>query len=137
MARKHIIERYKEKEGLYLEMVNLLSQVSEDDISIESDFQLEQIQKVFNLVKNDFIFWSEVIYLLNLPNRPKKEKKYKKQDKKVTSFFSTIENNVKTSEEASLKTLRNFLTSISKKELTNEIEEKISIKANSEQGAEA
>ena len=75
MSKKHVIDYYNKVSQQYLEMLEALKDLeSECTNNIVEPERVEQIQKMIEPLKNNYMTWSYVMYLFNLPNREKKTK---------------------------------------------------------------
>lgn len=104
MAKKHVIDYYKQVQDLYFEM---LDDVKDFDEALKGGFvteeQVEQSQMMLNRTKDNYERLSYIILLLNQPVRNKKMKRHKNQNKKLYNHFETI------SQDTSIKEMQDDL----------------------------
>lgn len=98
MAKKHVINYYRQVQDLYFEM---LEDVKDFDKALKDGHvtqeQVEQSQMMLDRVKDNYDRLSYIIVLLNQPARKNKLKNHQRQNKKVYSYLDSV------SQEASLK----------------------------------
>ena len=86
MAVKDILEYYKECESQYDDMKNEMNDFrylcSQGMVAPEI---IENAQKMFNLMEDNYKKLSYVIFLLNKPVKKEKQKRYNNQNKKLLS----------------------------------------------------
>ena len=80
MSVKHIEQEYDRICNDYKEMVESLHDL-EDLVSqnVVSQEKVDNIKESLEIIKANYMRWSWVMHLLNLPNNKKKQKKYNKQ----------------------------------------------------------
>ena len=96
MSKKHVEEYYEVISNQYIEMLNSLKDMENECIKglLDPD-KLEQIKKLIEPLKENYMRISYIMFLLNKPNRKAKEKRYEQQNKKLLNNFSkkdTLEN---------------------------------------------
>ena len=75
MAKRHVVDYYNKVAEQYLEMVSALKDLEDEcNNKLVEPERVEQIKKMIEPIKNNYMTWSYMMYLLNLPNREKKTK---------------------------------------------------------------
>lgn len=93
MAKRHVVEYFNKVADQYHEMLNELKDFeSECNNGLVEPEQFEQFKRILEPIKNNYMVWSYVMYLLNLPNREKKVKAVKRRSKDVFDKGGYIEN---------------------------------------------
>ena len=93
MAKRHLVEYFDKVAKQYSEMLSELKDFeNECNNSMVEPEQFEQFKRVLEPIKNNYMTWSYVMYLLNLPNREKKVKAVKRRSKNVSDKGGYIEN---------------------------------------------
>lgn len=93
MAKRHIVEYFDKVANQYSEMLSELKDFeNECNNNLVEPEQFEQFKKVLEPIKNNYMTWSYVMYLLNLPNRDKKVKSVKRRSKHVSDMGGFVEN---------------------------------------------
>lgn len=104
MAKRHVIEYYKQVQDLYFDMVQDTVDFDEAlQAGHVSQEQVDQANEMLQRVKDNYDRLSYIIVLLNQPNKKKKLKKHKNQHKEVYSFLDSV------SEETTLKEIQDDL----------------------------
>lgn len=80
MSVKHIKKYYEQISNDYVEMLDAFHEL-EDLVAqqILSQEKLDETTKVINNLKENYMRWSYMMYLLNLPNNKEKKKSYEKR----------------------------------------------------------
>ena len=91
MSVKHIEQEYDRVCNDYKDMIESLHDL-EDLVSqnIVSQEKVDNIKESLETIKNNYMRWSWVMHLLNLPNRKNKQKKYNKQFSKRIELNNSI-----------------------------------------------
>lgn len=80
MARRHVEEYFKQVCNDYRDMIEAVHDlevaVSENAISPE---RFDEFKKQLEIIKANYMRWSYVMFLLDMPNKKDKAKKYEKQ----------------------------------------------------------
>lgn len=93
MAKRHVVEYFDKVAKQYSEMLAELKDFeSECNSSLVEPEQFEQFKRVLEPIKNNYMLWSYVMYLLNLPNREKKVRTVKRRSKQVSDCGGSVEN---------------------------------------------
>ena len=93
MAKRHVVEYFDKVAKQYSEMLAELKDFeSECNSSLVEPEQFEQFKRVLEPIKNNYMLWSYVMYLLNLPNREKKVRTVKRRSKLVSDCGGSVEN---------------------------------------------
>jgi hypothetical protein len=93
MAKRHIVEYFDKVSRQYSEMLSELKDFeNECNNNLVEPEQFEQFKRVLEPIKNNYMVWSYVMYLLNLPNREKKVKSVKRRSKHVLDNGGYVEN---------------------------------------------
>ena len=93
MAKRHVVEYFEKVAKQYSEMLAELKDFeNECNNSLVEPEQFEQFKRVLEPIKNNYMMWSYVMYLLNLPNREKKVKAVKRRSKQVLDNGGSVEN---------------------------------------------
>ena len=91
MAKKHVVNYYRQIQDLYFEMLN---DVKDFDEALKGGFvtdeQVEQSQMMLTKVKENYERLSYILLLLNQPVRDKKLDRYKKQNKNLYSYLENM-----------------------------------------------
>ena len=86
MSVKHIKKYFDQISNDYLEMIDVIheleKEVSEKIISQE---KLDETLKNVEKLKENYMRWSYMMYLLNMPNKKEKQRVYEKRMKNVLS----------------------------------------------------
>ena len=86
MSKEHVDAYYKEVCQNYIEMNEAIKDM-EDECNrglVDTD-KLEEMKKMVEPLKNNYMTLSYIMFLFNKPKRKKKEKKYIQQNKKLLS----------------------------------------------------
>lgn len=96
MSVKHIKQEFDKICKDYHEMLEVLHEL-EDAVSenVISEERFKELSAPIETVKNNYLRWSYMMYLLDLPNNKAKQRKYKKQ-KKQPAYTDRIENALET-----------------------------------------
>lgn len=93
MAKRHVVEYFDKVAKQYSEMLAELKDFeNECNNNLVEPEQFEQFKRVLEPIKNNYMMWSYVMYLLNLPNREKKVKAVKRRSKQVLDNGGSVEN---------------------------------------------
>ena len=86
MAAKDVIEYYNKVCADYTEMLSTLTEMEDEfNKNLISEAQLEQLKKIIQPLKDNYMTLSWVVFLLNKPSRKEKFKGY---DRQMTKFKS-------------------------------------------------
>ena len=80
MSVKHIKEYFNQISNDYVEMLDTFHEL--EDLAAQeiiSQEKLDETTQVINNLKENYLRWSYMIYLLNLPNKKEKRKSYEKR----------------------------------------------------------
>lgn len=113
MAVKHIIDYYDKVCSDYTEMLNTLNDMEDAfNQNMVSEEQLNQVKKMIEPIKQNYMTLSWIIYLLNQPTRKEKEKGYERRMKKFTSQLDSNRNmsGVLKENKETIFTLKNYRT---------------------------
>ena len=95
MAKRHVVDYFNKVADQYHEMLNELKDF-EDECNkglVEPEI-FDNFKKIIEPLKNNYMTWSYVMYLLNLPNRESKVKIIKRREnKKLVPNCNSIEEN--------------------------------------------
>lgn len=88
MSVKHVKEYFNKISNDYLEMIEVLHEL-EDAVSqnIVSQEKLDETTKSVEKLKENYMRWSYMMYLLNQPNKKDKKKVY---EKRMEKFLNNI-----------------------------------------------
>lgn len=105
MSKRHVVDYFNKVADQYKEMLNELKDFEKEcSNSLVEPEIFDNYKKIIEPLKNNYMTWSYVMYLLNLPNREKKVKVVKRRENKSkVPKCSTIEEN-----DEILKSLRNL-----------------------------
>lgn len=93
MAKRHVVEYFDKVAKQYSEMLAELKDFeNECNNNLVEPEQFEQFKRVLEPIKNNYMMWSYVMYLLNLPNREKKVKIVSRRSKPVQDNGGFVEN---------------------------------------------
>lgn len=88
MSVKHVKKYFDQISNDYIEMLDVIHEleqaVSENIVSQE---KLDETVKSVERLKDNYMRWSYMMYLLNLPNKKEKKKVY---EKRMSNFLSKI-----------------------------------------------
>lgn len=104
MAKRHVVEYFNKVADQYHDMLLEIKDFEEEcNKGLVEPERFDEVKKILEPLKNNYMAWSYMMYLLNLPNRESKVKDFKRRDKrKYNHKTNTLqENNVV------LKELRN------------------------------
>lgn len=91
MARKHVVEYFKDIEKLYFDMVHSLEEMeSEFNKGNVTEEELNKLLMPVNNIKDNYLRLAYVMHLLNMPVRNQKKSKYQRQEKKSVDFFDKM-----------------------------------------------
>lgn len=91
MSVKHIREYYNQVCEQYNEMINNLQEFEEyAKNNIVAPEQIDNMKKLIEPIKNNYMTLSYIMFLLNSPNRKDKINKYNKQHKKQLENIGEI-----------------------------------------------
>lgn len=111
MAKKHVINYYKQVQDTYFEMLNDVAdfdQAYKDGIISQEQFDNAQI--LLEKIKDNYERLSYILLLLNQPSKKEKLKKFKNQNKKVYSYLENVSQDKSISEsEDALKELKELI----------------------------
>ena len=105
MSKRHVEDYFNKVADQYKEMLNELKDFEKEcsDGLVEPEI-FDNYKKIIEPLKNNYMTWSYVMYLLDLPNREKKVKIVKRRENKSKApKCSTIKEN-----DEILKSLRNL-----------------------------
>ncbi len=111
MAKKHVINYYRQVQDLYFEM---LEDAKDFDKALKDGHvtqeQVEQSQMMLDRVKDNYERLSYIILLLNQPARKNKLKNHQRQNKKVYSYLDSVSQEVSLKEaQDDLKQFKEFI----------------------------
>lgn len=110
MSVKHIKEYYEKISNDYAEMLDVVHELEEEvSNNIISQEKLDEIVKSVEQLKDNYMRWSYMMYLLNMPNKKDKKKVYEKRLEKAMKNIPK-----KYSTEATLKENRENITEFRK-----------------------
>ena len=85
MAVKHIKEYYEQVCNQYIQMNEELKDFQKEvENGLVEPERIENLKKMIEPLKNNYMTLSWIMYLLNQPNRKSKQKAYQKRSKKFT-----------------------------------------------------
>ena len=91
MAVKHIKEYYEQVCDQYILMNEELKDFQKEvENGLVEPERIENLKKMIEPLKNNYMTLSWIMYLLNQPNRDSKEKSYQKRNKK---FIESLDKN--------------------------------------------
>ena len=111
MAKKHVINYYRQIQDLYFEM---LEDVKDFDKALKDGHvtqeQVEQSQMMLGRVKDNYDRLSYIVLLLNQPTRKNKLKNHQRQNKKVYNYLDSVSQEVSLKEaQDDLKQFKEFI----------------------------
>ena len=105
MSIKHIEQEYDRICNDYKDMVESLHDLEElVDQNVVSQEKVDNIKQSLETIKANYMRWSWVMHLLNLPNKKEKQKKYNKQFQKRID----LNNSIKPEHWENMEALQNF-----------------------------
>ena len=91
MAVKHIKEYYEQVCNQYIQMNEELRDFQKEvENGLVEPERIENLKKMIEPLKNNYMTLSWIMYLLNQPNRDSKERAYQKRNKK---FIESLDKN--------------------------------------------
>lgn len=94
MAKKHVVEYFNKVANQYKDLLNELKDFEKEcNEGLVEPERFDNFKKIIEPLKNNYMTWSYVIYLLNLPNRKSKEKTVKRRSKQHVEIPNTIQEN--------------------------------------------
>lgn len=91
MAVKHIKEYYEQVCNQYIQMNEELKDFQKEvEEGLVEPERIENLKKMIEPLKNNYMTISWIMYLLNQPNRDSKERAYQKRNKK---FLDSLDKN--------------------------------------------
>lgn len=92
MANRHVIDYFNKVAKQYSDMLAEIRDFEEECKKglIEPE-RLDEVKKIIEPLKNNYMTWSYVMYLLNLPNRESKVKTYKRRNAKLVSKYKNTD----------------------------------------------
>lgn len=92
MANRHVIEYFNKVADQYHDMLSEIRDFEEECRKglIEPE-RLDEVKKIIEPLKNNYMTWSYVMYLLNLPNRERKVKAYKRRNARLISKYNNTD----------------------------------------------
>lgn len=105
MSVKHIRKEFQRICGDYKEMLDTVHELEQAvSDNIVSQEKLDEVKQSLETIKTNYMRWSWIIHLLDLPNNKEKQKKYNRQ------FQNRIQTNdkLKTEEEEDREALSTF-----------------------------
>lgn len=111
MAKKHVINYYKQVQDTYFEMLNDVADFDKAyKDGIISQEQFDNAQILLEKIKDNYERLSYILLLLNQPSKKEKLKKFKNQNKKVYSYLENVSQDKSISEsEDALKELKELI----------------------------
>lgn len=83
MAKRHVVEYFDKVANQYKDMLNELKDFEDEcNKGLVEPERFDNFKKIIEPLKNNYMTWSYVMYLLNLPNREKKVKIVKRRENK-------------------------------------------------------
>ncbi len=106
MAKRHVVEYFDKVANQYKDMLNELKDFeNECNNGLVEPERFDNFKKIIEPLKNNYMTWSYMMYLLNLPNREKKVKIVKRRENKnKVPTCKNVEDNEKVL--SSLRTLK-------------------------------
>lgn len=84
MSKEHVDAYYKEVCQNYIEMNEAIKDMEDEcNKGLVDPDKLEEMKKMVEPLKNNYMTLSYIMFLFNKPKRKKKEKKYIQQNKKL------------------------------------------------------
>ncbi len=96
MAKRHVVDYFNKVADQYKDMLLELKDFEEEcNKGLVEPEIFDNYKKIIEPLKNNYMTWSYVMYLLNLPNRESKVKTVKRRENKklVPTCRSVEENN--------------------------------------------
>lgn len=116
MSVKHVKEYFNQISDDYVEMLDTVHELEEMvSNNIISQEKLDETIKVVEKLKDNYMRWSYMMYLLNQPNKKDKKKSY---EKRMDKFLKTIpkKDRIESVLNEDKETIQSFKTSISQLE---------------------
>ena len=89
MSVKALEKEYQQVVDQYMEMVRDIKEIEEDASNGITDPELvERLKKQIEPIKQNYEWWSWVMFILHEPQRKSKREKYKRDNKKFISTLS-------------------------------------------------
>ena len=86
MSKEHVDAYYQEVGQNYIEMNEAIKDMEDEcNKGLVDPDKLEEMKKMIEPLKNNYMTLSYIMFLFNKPKRKKKEKKYIEQNKKLLS----------------------------------------------------
>ena len=83
MAKRHVVEYFDKIANQYKDMLNELKDFEDEcNKGLVEPERFDNFKKIIEPLKNNYMTWSYMMYLLNLPNREKKVKIIKRRENK-------------------------------------------------------
>lgn len=106
MAKRHVVEYFDKVANQYKDMLNELKDFEDEcNNGLVEPERFDNFKKIIEPLKNNYMTWSYMMYLLNLPNKEKKVKIVKRRENKnKVPTCKNVEDNEKVL--SSLRTLK-------------------------------
>ena len=96
MAKRHVEEYFNKIAEQYKSLLNELKDFEKEcNEGLVEPERFDNFKKIIEPLKNNYMTWSYVMYLLNLPNRESKVKIIKRRDKKKIEKPNDLQENSK------------------------------------------
>ena len=110
MAVKHVKEYYEQICNQYVQMNQELRDFQKEvENGLVEPERIDNLKKIIEPLKNNYMTISWIMYLLNQPQRPSKERAYERRNRK---FLETLDNKFK--KESILKENEDVINNIGK-----------------------
>lgn len=96
MAKRHVIDYFNKVADQYHSMLLEIRDFEEEcNKGLIEPERLDEVKKIIEPLKNNYMTWSYMMFLLNLPNRERKVKDYKRRNARLISNYkdTSLEDN--------------------------------------------
>ena len=96
MAKRHVIDYFNKVADQYHSMLVEIKDFEEEcNKGLIEPERLDEVKKIIEPLKNNYMTWSYMMFLLNLPNRERKVKDYKRRNARLINNYkdTSLEDN--------------------------------------------
>lgn len=96
MAKRHVIDYFNKVADQYHSMLLEIRDFEEEcNKGLIEPERLDEVKKIIEPLKNNYMTWSYMMFLLNLPNRERKVKDYKRRNARLINNYkdTSLEDN--------------------------------------------